>query len=328
MPFYNAVETIAETIDSILLQTLDSFELLAVDDGSADNSAAIVAAKAASDTRIKLLQPGRIGVSEAANYGAHHARSEIVARMDADDRMHPERLQRQYAALCDNPDFSLIGCQVAVFPEELIEAGFREYIRWQNGCLSDEDIADEIYVELPIANPSIMFRRDSIASIGGYRHGPFPEDYDLLMRLNRAGHKMMKLDEILLFWREGEDRLTRTDGRYSREAFDRLRAEYLSQDPRLQGDRPLVIWGAGRKSRKRASLLLELGHRIEAWIDIDSNKIGNIVQGVPVVSPQCLAREERPFVLGYVTNHGARDLIGADLQSMGYLRGRDYLMVG
>ncbi len=328
LPFYNASATLAETLDSILAQTMKDYELVAVDDGSTDDSAAILRDYAARDGRIRLLQPGRGGVVAAMNHALAAARAPLVARMDADDIMHPERLARQAAFLDNNPDIALLGSRVRLFPEELVQDGFREYIRWQNGCLNSADMRDEIYVELPIAHPSVMFRRETVMGLGGYRDGDFPEDYELLLRLHHAGERMAKLEEVLLHWREGEGRLTRTDPRYGREAFDRIRAEYLALDPRLAG-RHLAFWGAGRKTRKRCAHLIGHGHAPSAWIDIDPNKIGNRLNGVPVVGPEWLAaQEERPLVLGYVSNHGARDLIAAELEAMGYRRGLDYLMVG
>ncbi|MEW6648004.1 MAG: glycosyltransferase [Pseudomonadota bacterium] len=328
LPFYNAASTLDETLRSIRAQTLTQFELIAVDDGSSDASAEIVRRHAQEDARIRLLQPGRQGVVGAMNSALAAARSTIVARMDADDVMAPERLERQYELLCAQPHLAAVGSQVRLFPEEQIQGGFHEYIRWQNACLSAQDIADEIYVELPIAHPSLMFRRDAVLALGGYRDGPFPEDYDLLLRLHQAGHAMAKVPAILLHWRESGGRLTRTDPRYSREAFARLRTEFLARDPRLHSGRPLAICGAGRRTRQRAQLLLDHGFQPVAWIDIDPRKIGNAVHGVPVHPPQWLAQKAKPFVLSYVTNHGARDIIAAQLQALGYERGRDYLMVG
>ena len=328
LPFFNAEKTLEETLRSIQQQSLDDFELLAVDDGSTDQSADIIRDFSVNDKRVRLLQPGRAGVVAAANSGIEAASSAIIARMDADDLMHPHRLEKQYHYLVENPDIAMVGCQVSLFPEEIIQKGFNEYIRWQNSCITPTDIADEIYVELPIANPSIMFRRDAVLSLGGYHDGPYPEDYDLQLRMVHSGHKMAKIPEVLLQWRESPGRLTRTDERYNRNAFDQLRAQFLVTDPRLLSQRPLVAWGAGRRSRKRSSLLLERGLKFDAWVDIDPRKIGNRVQGIPVVDPDWLAKDVRPFVLGYVNNHGARDLIADDLRAMGYQRGKDYLMIG
>jgi len=328
LPFYNAAATLAETLDSILQQTLDDFELIAVDDGSSDESARIVADYAARDARLRLLSPGRQGVVGAMNSALDAARAPLAARMDADDLMAPNRLKSQVRLLHEQPHLAAVGTQVRLFPEELVQGGFHEYIRWQNSCVHSMDIADEIYVELPIAHPSLMFRRDIVRALGGYRDGPFPEDYELLLRLHHAGHAMGKVEQVLLHWRESAGRLTRTDNRYSREAFAALRTDYLARDPRLHSGRPLAICGAGRRTRQRAQLLLDKGFQTIAWIDIDPRKIGNRVHGVPVHSPAWLAQEPKPFVLSYVTNHGARDVIAAQLNEMGYRRGRDYLMVG
>ncbi|MES0327734.1 MAG: glycosyl transferase, partial [Gammaproteobacteria bacterium] len=108
----------------------------------------------------------------------------------------------------------------------------------------------------------------------------------------------------------------------------RIRAAYLASDSRLQQGRPLAYWGAGRVTRKRTTHLIGHGHTPHVWIDIDPGKIGNIIEGAEVVSPQWLEQKEKPFVLSYVSNHGARELIANDLESRGYRNGIDYLMVG
>ena len=172
-----------------------------------------------------------------------------------------------------------------------------------------------------------MFRKDRIIAAGAYRNGEFPEDYELWMRLFHQGHEMMKLDEILIDWRESEGRLSRTCSRYSDVAFEKLRAEYLAKDTRLQG-REIVFWGAGRKTRQRAQYLIDSGILPAAWIDIDPNKIGNVYCHAKTRAPDwLLTHEEKPFVLNYVRNHGARGYCRAYLEKAGYVMGEDYLDV-
>jgi hypothetical protein len=175
-----------------------------------------------------------------------------------------------------------------------------------------------------------MFRRDSIIAAGAYRQGEFPEDYELWLRLMHLGHRMEKLDEVLLDWRESDNRLSRVSANYSRIAFDRTRAEYLSQDTRIHNNRPIAFWGAGRKTRQRVSYLLDKGFEPAVWIDIDPKKIGNRINGIEVVEPAWLqqADTDKPFVLNYVTNHGARDIARTYLHRIGYVMGQDYLEVG
>jgi glycosyltransferase involved in cell wall biosynthesis len=328
LPFRDAAETLPECLESLRRQTLAGFELLAVDDGSEDGSAALVEAAAREDGRVRLLRPGRVGLVGALNAGVAAARADLLARMDADDLCHPERLEAQRDELRASPDLALVGTQVELFPEELVKAGYREYVRWQNSCLSPEQIAAEIYIESPFAHPSVMLRRAVFERLGGYAEGPFPEDYELWLRMHAAGMRMAKLPRVLLSWRERPGRASRVDPRYAREAFDRLRARFLAQDPRLRGGRPLVCWGAGRRTRLRARHLLDQGVRPAAWIDIDPNKVGHVVWGLPVYPREWLDRRPRPFVLVYLTAHGAREDAVSHLEAWGYKAGEDYLAVG
>lgn len=329
MPYRNAADTLGECLASIAAQSCGDYELLAVDDHSTDASAALLRAHAARDPRIRCLGSPARGLVAALNHGLAAARAGIVVRMDADDRMHPMRLALQLAQLRDDPGLTLSATRVRAFPEEHVQAGLREYLRWQNACLTAEDLAEEIYVEAPVAHPSVAFRRAPVLAAGGYRHGSFPEDYELWLRLHHLGHRMAKLPEVLLDWREYPQRTSRTDPRYGRAAFDRLRADYLARDPRVLARRDeLVIWGAGRRTRRRCALLLGQGFRPRAFIDIDPRKIGGRLDGVPVHPPEVLAQGPRPFVLVYVTNHGARDEIAGHLAALDYRRGRDWLAVG
>lgn len=329
LPYRNAAATLPECLASIAAQSHGDYEVIAVDDGSTDDSAALVQAWAARDPRIRCLASPGVGLVAALNHGLAAARAEIVVRMDADDRMHAERLARQWAHLRDDPSLILSATQVRAFPEDLLTDGFREYLRWQNACLTPGDLAEEIYVESPLAHPSVAFRRAPVLALGAYRHGDFPEDYDLWLRLHSHGHRMAKLEAVLLDWRESAERTSRTDERYARDAFDRLRAQYLARDPRLLAHRDdFVIWGAGRRTRQRCAWLLEQGFTPRAWVDIDPRKIGNRLAGVPVCPPAMLDTPRRPFVLVYVTNHGAREAVAADLAARGYRRGQDWLAVG
>lgn len=328
LPVRNAAATLAACLRSLQRQTLTDFELLAVDDGSDDGSAELLRRAAAGDPRIQLLQPGRVGLVAALNLAVDLARAPLLARMDADDVAHPQRLALQAAHLEAEPTLAVSACRVALFPPRLIQAGLREYVRWQNLCLSPEDVAREIYVEAPFAHPSVMLRRDVLRASGGYRLGEFPEDYELWLRLHRQGQPMAKLPRTLLAWREWPQRTSRTDPRCSRDAFDALRARYLARDPRLDGRRDLAIWGAGRRTRQRTRPLLAEGVDPIAWVDIDPRKIGNIVWGRPVVSQDWLRRRPKPFVLVYVSGHGAREDVARRLAGLGYLPGEDYLAVG
>ena len=325
LPFRDAQNTLDECMDSILSQTFGDFEVLAVNDHSGDGSEDCI--RACRDSRIRLVSnPGR-GLVAALNVGLQQADSHFIARMDADDIMYPQRLEKQLNHLRAHAELDILASRVKKFPEQLIQTGYREYMRWQNACISPQTIGNEIYIESPFAHPSVVFRRDRVVQLGGYRAGRFPEDYELWLRMFHAGCRMEKLPEVLLGWRESADRLSRTAPEYDRSAFDFIRAEYLARDPRIR-NRSIVYWGAGRKTRKRARLLINKGYSPLRWIDIDAKKIGRELEGVRVEAPAWLDRRDRPFVLNYVTNHGARTEVRDTLDAIGYRIGRDYLEVG
>ncbi len=329
LPFHNAAATISECIESILEQTLTDFEIIAVNDFSNDGSVRVL--QQYNDDRLKIIDNEHRGLVSALNYGLSYCAAPLVARMDADDIMYPDRLLKQYEYMRQRHDVVLLATQARKFPEASVRNGYREYMRWQNSVLSSEDIHNQIYIESPFAHPSVMYRRDSVIAAGAYRHGEFPEDYELWLRLLRYGYRMEKLPEILLDWRESDDRLSRVSENYSRIAFDRIRADYLSQDKRIH-NKQIAFWGAGRKTRQRVQYLLDKGFEPVVWIDIDPRKIGNRINGAEVVEPAWLEQPtsdgDKLFVLNYVTNHGARDISRNYLQHIGYVMGRDYLEVG
>lgn len=329
LPFHDAAQTIGDCVESILAQTLKDIEIIAVNDFSTDASSQQL--QQFRDDRIRMIENDRRGLVSALNTGLSYCAAPLVARMDADDIMHSNRLEKQYAYMRKQHDVVLVATQARKFPEHSIRNGYREYMRWQNSVLSAEDVHNQIYIESPFVHPSVMFRRDSVIAAGAYRQGRFPEDYELWLRLLHMGHRMEKLSQVLLDWRESDSRFSRVSDNYSRNAFDKIRAQYLSQDRRIQ-NRAIAFWGAGRKTRQRSRHLLEKGFEAKVWIDIDPKKIGNRIDGVEVVEPawleQAVRQGSKPFVLNYVTNHGARDIARNYLERIGYAMGQDYLEVG
>lgn len=99
IPAYNAAKTLDETLRSVRGQTYDNLEILVIDDGSKDETAAIVSAHAGADIRVRLITQANAGVAAARNNGLAQAKGELVAPVDADDLWHPEKIERQVAAM-------------------------------------------------------------------------------------------------------------------------------------------------------------------------------------------------------------------------------------
>ncbi len=330
MPCYNAAATLDEAVASILSQTLAHLELVAVDDGSTDETAARLEAWAAQDSRVRLIRQEHRGIVGALCTGLDGCRAPIIARMDADDRSLPERLARQVDYLERHPEIAVVGCRVAGFPAGQVREGFQVYLDWMNSLITPEDIARQIWVESPLAHPSVVMRREWVERVGGYQDHGWPEDYDLWLRLHLAGAKLGKVEDVLLEWREHHGRLTRTDSRYSVENFLRLKAHYLMQGP-LQGRRSVIVWGAGQMGRRLSKHLMRQGAPLAAFVDIDPAKVGRRRRGLPVVAPDGLPTLwrtlPRPVVLAAVGARGARVLIREQLTAMGLLEGQDWWAV-
>ena len=330
MPCYNSAGTLHAALESLSSQTLTNFEVIAVDDGSTDDSLQILQVWARRDGRFRLVYQTHSGIIVALNAGLRSCRASYVARMDTDDAAHPERLARQVAFLDAHPETAVVGCRVAGFPEGQVRQGFRIYLDWLNSLVEDADIRREIFVESPLAHPSVTFRREWVERVGGYQEHGWPEDYDLWLRLYLAGARFAKLPEVLLEWREHVGRLTRTDGRYALENFLRAKAHYLSRGP-LAGRPAVIIWGAGMTGRRLSKHLLRQGVPLAAFVDIDPRKIGRVCRNLPVISPEELPGWWRRFangaVLAAVGSRGARQLIRQRLTDMSLREGHDWWSV-
>lgn len=327
LPCYNAAQTLEETLESLAAQTHKDFEVLAVDDGSTDNTADILNRWAKRDSRFKCFSRPHEGVISASNAGMLASIAPYIARLDADDRAHPQRLEKQLAFLNANPNIALVSCLVKAFPEEDVGDGFRIYLEWLNALISDKDIRREIFVESPLPNPSVMIRREWMLRMGGYQDRGFPEDYDLYLRLYLAGARFAKIPEVLHEWREHPDRITHTDSRYSLENFLRTKAYYLARGP-LKGRDAVIIWGSGMIGRRLAKQLERQDMPLVAFVDIDPKKIGRTRRGKPIIAPdeleKCWEQYQNPVILASVGSRGARKLIRERLNNFGYKEGMDW----
>ena len=330
MPCFNAANTIEESLRSIAAQTHRDFEVILVDDGSQDKTLQILKRWQASDPRFRAISIAHGGIITALNAGLAACKGGYVARMDADDISMPSRLEKQAGYLDAHTDIALVSCLVRGFPENEVRAGFRIYIDWLNSLATHDEMQKQLFVESPVAHPSVMFRRDVVQGLGAYQEHGWAEDYDLWLRMSLAGRRFAKIPEALLEWREHPERLTRTDSRYSLENFLRAKAHYLMQGP-LSGGQPLVIWGAGMMGKRLSKYLLREGANIIAFIDVDEKKIGGTRRKRPIVSPDdlpaLLEEDAKPVVLAAVGARGARQLIRDRLEQMKLAEGRDWWAV-
>ncbi|WP_428559188.1 MAG: glycosyltransferase [Solidesulfovibrio sp. DCME] len=329
LPVRNAAAGLPAALDSLLGQTLGDFEIVAINDGSDDGGAtqAVLEAYARRDARLRVLHRPHGGIVAALTAGLAAARGDAIARMDADDVCHPRRLERQAAFLDAHPDIGLVSCLAAFGGDPEAARGYKAHLDWANGQATPEAIRLGIFRESPLPHPTVMFRAELPGRFGGYRQGPFPEDYELWLRWLEAGVAMAKLPEALLVWNDPPGRLSRTDPRYDAEAFHRIKAGYLARHlARINPHHPeVLVVGAGRPTRRRAEQLLAHGVVIKAWLDIDPRKIGRVLGGRPVIALEAVPPPSACFVVPYVASRGATDILSRFLSQRGFVLGRSFL---
>jgi glycosyltransferase involved in cell wall biosynthesis len=341
MPCRDASRHLPAAIASVRRQTFEDYEVVAIDDGSVDGTFDLLRAWADDDDRVRVIRREPRGLVPALATGLSFIHAPLVARMDADDVASATRLAKQVARLDADPHLAACGTGVRYFPPDAVRDGARRYEEWINGLTTPAEIARDIFVECPIAHPTLMIRRGILDGIGGYRELGWPEDYDLVLRLWAAGYRMAKVPEVLLAWRESPDRASRTDARYAEVEFRRIKIFFLKRTL-LAGDRDAIVWGAGPVGKAFARDLAEAGTRILAFVDVAPSKIGQEIHGAPVVAPDAVSglvgrrrgpdaepdlRPGTPLVLAAVGQPGARAEIRAECLRQGLVEGEDFIAV-
>ncbi|MGH7354696.1 MAG: glycosyltransferase [Candidatus Rokuibacteriota bacterium] len=220
MSVHNGAPWVRDAIASVLAQTERALELIVVDDGSTDDTAAVIAGATAGDRRVRVVRQAHAGLTKALNRALALATAPLVARLDADDVALPERLARQRAFLDAHPDVGLLGSAC----REVDTAG-RE-LRVVSPPTDDAAIRRALIRRNPFVHSSVMLRRAVVTAAGGYDESlAVAQDYDLWMRLSRAT-RLANLAEPLVTRRllPGRVTATRDDERLRAEVRVRWRA--------------------------------------------------------------------------------------------------------
>jgi glycosyltransferase involved in cell wall biosynthesis len=197
MPVYNAGRYLRQAVESILAQTFRQFELIAVDDGSTDDSKLILDELAARDARVRVISRPNTGIVGALNEALGAARGEFIARMDADDEAVPERFTLQLARMRADPRLVALGSSVTFMDAD--GNSVQPCPRVQTHAEIERDLLAGDGGAL--IHPAVMFRASALHEVGGYRaENQYLEDLDLFLGLARVG-LLANLPESLLRYR-------------------------------------------------------------------------------------------------------------------------------
>ena len=290
LPVYNGATDVSKAVASILTQTYNNIELIAIDDGSKDNSFSIL--QSISDNRLRLFRQENTGLAATLNRGITLAHGRYIARQDQDDLSHPERLAKQVAFMEANPECALLGTAADIWVGDQSTARSHDHPT-EHGVL-----CFDLLFNNPFVHSSVMLRRDAVLTIGSYTTDPSrqpPEDYELWSRMARQ-YRVANLADRLLVYREVPQSMSRTGPSPFLDKLVTLCAENLAYANGINpGDSACI---------DIAALTHSANHRLSASPDIDRmcNLVVNAGERIACAfgSPEVLSRAvDRVRILRY-----------------------------
>ena len=211
MPVFNTDRFVGEAIESVLCQSFTDFELIAIDDGSTDKSAAILRTYVRKDSRVRVVRTSHKGVAHARNVGIESCRGAYVANLDSDDIACPTRLQAQVDFLESRTGYVVVGTRALMVDVDGDPITARPVLE------KHDDIEAQLRQGrgLAIVHSSCMFRRCALEEAGGYDEGlSIYEDLDLYFRLSAIG-KISNIPATLIKVRRHVSSFSATQSRSS-----------------------------------------------------------------------------------------------------------------
>jgi glycosyltransferase involved in cell wall biosynthesis len=322
IPVRDAAATLPACLASVARQRGRDFECVVVDDGSRDATRALAEAFARRDARFRVVATPPRGLVAALDEGLALCGGRYVARLDADDVMHRDRLAAQAAALDADASLAGVGCHVRCFPRRALQPGLRAYETWLRAIATPDQVARERFVECPLPHPTWMLRREVAAALG-WRDAGWAEDYDFVLRLFESGRRMGVVPRRLVAWRDRPDRLWRTHAAYAQPRFVACKAHFLARGP-LRHSGAYLLWGHGETGRALRRALAALGKRPAAIVEVHPRRVGQTIGGAPVVRPESIPSLPRLPLVASVSGAAARAEIRGLCERLALREGVDF----
>ena len=205
MSVYNGEDYLSEAIESVLNQTFTDFELIVINDCSTDKTEEILKGFEKLDERVKVhTNEVNLRLPSSLNKAISYAQGKYIARMDADDICLPERLEKQYNFMENNPKVALSSCRFMTLKNGLVSSG---------GCggkSDNESVKALLLVTNPILHPGIIAKTDAIRSLGYDKNFTCTEDMELWTRFVMAGYDVEIMSEYLMIYRLHDKQITET----------------------------------------------------------------------------------------------------------------------
>lgn len=324
MPIKNTSLYLSDCLDSILAQTFEDWELLAVNDHSTDSSLELLQNYAQKDARIRVYNNTGNGIIAALRLAYSKSKGEFITRMDSDDLMEANKLEQLEKQLKQAGKGYLAVGQVNYFAEGELGQGYLNYANWLNELTQIGQNFREIYKECVIPSPCWMVYRADLDSCGAFEPDRYPEDYDLCFRFYAQGLKVLPSAAVLHQWRDYGTRTSRTHEHYANNQFISIKTHYFRQlDYNPKGG--LVLWGVGKRGKAIAKALQKEAVSFR-WLCNNPKKIGHNIYGVIVEAVEQLANIIDPQVIVSIASPDEQPLVCLELENLGLEAAKDYFL--
>jgi glycosyltransferase involved in cell wall biosynthesis len=304
MPVKNTSAYLYVCLESIIGQTYSNWELIAVDDGSTDDSLKVLREFGKRDSRIKVYLNEGSGIIQALRFAYRKSSGKFITRMDSDDIMNKDKIR----VLSENLQKEGLGSVaiglVKYFSDDGLGEGYRKYEKWLNSLTEKGASYEEIYKECVIPSPCWMVYRKDLDLCGAFDCDKYPEDYDLTFRFYKNGLTPIPCTEVLHYWRDYPNRTSRTHEHYADSTFMEIKTNYFLELD-YQPEKKLVVWGAGSKGKYIAQRLKTEGIDF-IWICDNPKKIGKHIYDHELLAFQELENVANPQSLITVANEFAQ----------------------
>lgn len=322
MPVKNAGLYLEDCIVSIQSQTEANWELIAVNDGSTDNSEDILNWFRSVDERIQYVNNKGKGIIDALKNGYAESHGGLIHRMDADDLMVTEKLALLKVKLLTVGEGHVATGKVEYFAEDGVNEGYLKYQDWLNELCETNSHWKELFKECVIASPNWMMYRSDFEKCGSFNSEIYPEDYDLVFRMYQAGIKVACVNSITHLWRDHQERSSRNDDNYVAFTFFEIKLRYFLS-LKYDSNRPLSVWGAGKKGKDLAKKL-QAQNVPFTWVSNNPNKHGKEIYDQLMESFESISTKDNPQIIVTVALRDAKTEIIAFLEKQNLKEGEDF----
>ena len=285
-----------ECLDSIIAQSYQNWELIAVNDHSTDATPEILQQYAEKDPRIRVFHSDRPRLIPTLQVGYAQAKGALINRMDSDDKMPEYKIQVLVDEWLKYGKGTVIAGGTEHFVDEgKVGGGFIRYENWLNQLARTGTHYQQIYKECVIPSHCWIIHKDDFEAAGAFEPVVYPEDYDLCFRFYKNQLKVIGIDTILHYWRDRSNRISRTWKEYEDNRYFDLKLRYFYELDRDK-NRPLVIWGAGNHGKALVKRLQTYNDEI-IWVCDNENKTGKDIYGIIMEHASVIPAMKNPQIL-------------------------------